>query len=462
MKVTRQLQAAPNAQLTDLCRHTGFLRADIWRRFGALGTQGKSSNEVRKQIAAMGIYTDLPVDGTIRSETTKDVVNDIMLYKAAAKVAVKKAIFAHTDVKQERKMLFTLLKKDEWIKDNFLHRKMRKHFKHGVSKTNNQFIVRSDRFTTQVVNGKMVIDIRIAKKYGDTIRLLTTSNGKNVNLSKRNLRIVVGDTVSIHYAFEKSSGRAAGTKELGVDKGYTEAFTDSDGDFHGVGFGKELTKYSDKVAATGKARNKLYSLEQKHIEAGNTKKANHIRTHNLGTVKIDNRKKLAQTKLRTIAYKAVHAIVDKADLIVSEDLSSPIAIKKPWKKFNRRMGSWAKGVLAEALTSVTQQRSANHVLVNAAYTSQMDSETGLLKGKRVGDKFYRENGDVIQADKNAAVNVLARLYDEDIKILTPFKEVRRILLARSPAELTVNRLELQAGAYQPSADKLLCTDLVSV
>ncbi len=37
------------------------------------------------------------------------------------------------------------------------------------------------------------------------------------------------------------------------------------------------------------------------------------------------------------------------------------------------------------------QRGANHGFVNCAYTSQIDSKTGLLKGKRVGDKFYREN-----------------------------------------------------------------------
>jgi len=352
--------------------------------FGALGTQGKSANDVRKEIAAMEIYTSLPIDGTIRSETTKDIVNDIFLYKAAAKVKVKKAIFAHTDDKAERKRLFTLLKSDKWVEDNFLHRQMRKHFKHGVSKAGNQFIVRSDRFTAQIVDDKLVVDIKVAKKYGEDIRLITTTSGKNVKLSKRNLRILVGDVVSINYAFEKPDGRDAGNKELGIDKGYTEAFTDSDGDFHGVGFGKVLTEYSDKVSATGKARNKLYSLAEKHLSKGNIAKANRIKRHNLGSVKMNKRKKLAQTRLRTIAYKAAHSIVDKAGLIVSEDLSSPIASKKPWKKFNRRMGSWAKGVLAEALTSVTQQRSANHVLVNAAYTSQMDSPTGLLNGKRVG------------------------------------------------------------------------------
>ena len=118
------------------------------------------------------------------------------------------------------------------------------------------------------------------------------------------------------------------------------------------------------------------------------------------------------------------------------------------------MSSWAKGVLADALDSVCTQRNAKHVLVNGAYTSQMDSTTGLLQGKRVGDKFYRViNGDVLQADHNAALNVLARLDDREISRFTPYKEVRRILLARCPAQLSVKRLELGAQARQPSADK---------
>ena len=82
-----------------------------------------------------------------------------------------------------------------------------------------------------------------------------------------------------------------------------------------------------------------------------------------------------------------------------------------------------------------EQRKASHELVNGAYTSQMNSTTGLLQGKRSGDKFYRMTGDVLQADHNAALDVLA------------------ILLSRSPAQLSVNRLELAAEAAQPSADK---------
>ena len=117
------------------------------------------------------------------------------------------------------------------------------------------------------------------------------------------------------------------------------------------------------------------------------------------------------------------------------------------------MSAWAKGVLAEALDSVCEQRNAEHVLVNGAYTSQMDSTNGLLEGKRDGDKFYRANGDVLQADHNAALNVLARLGDREISRFTPYKEVRRILLSRSPAQLSVKGLELGDSSRQPSADK---------
>ena len=85
--------------------------------------------------------------------------------------------------------------------------------------------------------------------------------------------------------------------------------------------------------------------------------------------------------------------------------------------------------------------------------SQMDSTNGLLEGKREGDKFYRANGDVLQADHNAALNVLARLDDREISRFTPYKEVRRILLARSPAQLSVKRVELGTKVRQPTADK---------
>ena len=455
MKVTRTLQANVPDGLVAICESMGFVRADVWRRFGALGCVGKNADALRKTITAANFYGALPVDGTIRAETTKDVVNDLLTYKAAALVKVRQAVAARTKDNAERKRLYTVLKSEKWLTDNFLHRQVRKHFRHGVSHTANQFIVRSDKHSSAVVDGKLVITIRIAPMYGNDIHLITTSNGKNVAIKGCNLRIIVKDGFTeIHYATDKAEGRVCGDQVLGVDKGYTEAFTDSDGQAHGLAFGVVITQYSDQAAATGQQRNKLHALEKKHRSSGNVAKADSIKLHNLGRKKIDALKERAQKQLRTLAFQSAHTLVDKAAVIVSEDLTSPIAKKQQQcKRFNRRMSLWAKGTLAEALDSVCTQRKAKHVLVNAAYTSQMDSANGLLQGKRVGDKFYRVSGDVLQADHNAALNVLARLNDSEISRFTPYKKVRRILLARSPAQLSVNRLELGEQSRQPSADK---------
>ena len=472
MKVTRTLITDVPESLLPICKATGFMRADIWRRYGALGNVGMSAMDVCREIAAggssargsvretyvdtkgktrkvaargVGLYDALPIDGTIRGETTKDIVNDILTYKAAAKLKVKQAVFKRAQDEDEQKRLLTALKSEAWLADPFLHRQMRKHFKHGRSSVANQFIVRSDRFTTDMVDGNLVINIRIAAKVGGDIRLTTNSSGKNVNLSGCNLRVIVKDGFAeVHYAADKAEGRKHGDQVLGIDKGYTEAFTDSDGQHHGQQFGAILTEYSDAVSATGKQRNKLHALEKKHRAAGDIAKADRIKKHNLGRKKLDARRERTQKRLRNIAYLSAHSIVDKAGMVVSEDLTASIKKKHQWKRFNRRMSGWAKGILAESLDSVCEQRKASHMLVNGAYTSQMDSTTGLLEGKRVGDKFYRANGDVLQADHNAALNVLARLGDNEISRFTPYQEVRRILLARSPAQLSVNRLELAA------------------
>ena len=146
-------------------------------------------------------------------------------------------------------------------------------------------------------------------------------------------------------------------------------------------------------------------------------------------------------------YKSVHALVDQAEVIVAEDLSLPIAKQHNWKNYNRRMSNWAKGILSSALEEVTAHRNAFLHLVNAAYTSQMDSNTGLLEGKRVGDKFYCANGDVLQADTNAALNILARLYDVKITRYMPYQQVKEILLKRSIGGTDRQGLELHPTTY---------------
>ncbi|MFL6717383.1 MAG: transposase [Burkholderiaceae bacterium] len=438
-----------------VCKTMAFVRADVWRRYGALRSVGKSAADIRKEITSHGWYAALQVDGTIRAETTKDVVNDILTYKAAACMKVRQAIAKRTSDTTERRRLYGLLRADKWLEDSYLHRMMRKHFRHGVARCDNQFIVRSDKHESRIVNDRLVVIVKIAKQYGEPIVLTTNSSGKNVDLAGCNLRIVLkGDQVEVHYATTKGGSRPCGAAVIGVDKGYTEAFTDSDGVHHGAEFGAVMTAYSDKVAKTGQARNRLHVLEKAHRAAGRTAKADCIRLNNLGRIKLLSRRERAHQQLRTIAYQAAHSIVDKAAVVGSEDLTSPIRSKNQWRQYNRRMSAWAKGVLAQALEEVCTQREATHVVVNAAYTSQMDSFTNLLEGRRKDDKFYRTNGDVLQADFNAARNVRSRMDDQEITRYMPHLQVRQILLSRSSG--ATERQEASVGRRKPrqrSADK---------
>jgi len=450
MIVTRTLRANVPPELAPICKAMGFVRADLWRRMGGLGTVGKDVREVRGEL--LPLHANLPVDGTIRNTTTLDVIQSVYTFRAAAMVKVRQAIAKRTKDQAECKRLYGLLRGGNWTSDPFLHRQMRKHFRHGRSQVANQFMVRSDKFTIRVEAGKLVIRLTIAKKYGHDIDLVTTTNGKNVDLAGKNLRICVKDGFTeIHYAVEKGPGRAHGDQVIGVDKGYTEALTDSDGEHHGPAFGDVMTAYSDQASATGKARNKLHAIEKKHRAAGRIAKADRIVANNLGRVKLNARRERTQKRIRTVAFQAVHAVVDKAAVVASEDLTSQFASKHQWARFNRRMSGWAKGVLADALDSVCTQREASHVLVSAAYTSQIDSTTGLLEGTRVGERFYRVNGDVMHADHNAALNVLARIDDPEIERFTPFAKVKAISLARSPG--ATERQGLESVARPSSAEK---------
>jgi hypothetical protein len=90
-----------------------------------------------------------------------------------------------------------------------------------------------------------------------------------------------------HYQIDarctKSSARLAGGRKVGVDKGYTEVLTDSDGERHGFELGALLASESDYRKVKNARRAKLRSVAGKATEAGDRGKAERIVCHNLGT-----------------------------------------------------------------------------------------------------------------------------------------------------------------------------------
>lgn len=402
--------------LLEQARRVGIIRSEIWQRFGSINSVGLRDRKIRDKW--MGEGRKFNVNATTWKIVLLYAMEDIKVSREAIKPNIKQAIYRHTSNQDERKRLHYLLRYNKWIDDKYLVRMMRKYYRRGHNHVINQILVRSDDYTVFTLGDKTWVKIpSLIKRKRIAIPL-------NTNIIPRgNLRIILrNDKVEIHYAVDIIKTNDCGEKTIGVDKGFTEVLVDSDGEHYGIELGGVLSKESDRLKIKYQSRNKL-----KHI----AKKKPWVNKYNLGHKKLDRQSIKHKSIVKTIVHTAVNQMVNKAKIIATEDLTSSISGKKFTKDINRRLGAWTKGVIAKAIESVSYRRGSSVVYVNAAYTSQMDSQDGTLSGRRVGDTFYRENGDVLHADVNAARNVLARLYDTEINRWTPYKEVKSILLKRT-------------------------------
>jgi len=437
MKVTRiaysaNINQGKFEQLSEQARLLGVVRSEVWQRFGSISWVGLKDRHIRDQWVKA--KRDFGVLATPWKETLRDGIADIKANMESAKDKVRKAISRNIKDNNIRKKMFLDLKSNRWTNHPFLKRMMRKYWRRGHNHTHNQIIVRADDYTTFELYGKAWVKIPSLVR-GKKISIPLKSNVAPTGT----LRVILrDDKVEVHYAVDAPESKPCGKQTIGIDKGYTEALSDSDGEFHGEGLGKILSNESDYLKAKYIKRNKIKAVIDKLRKNGNRRKAELIVKNNLGRAKLNNRAKKAHQSIKTIVFNAAHKVIDKASDIALEDLTASIRGSNRGKNFNRRLSSWTKGMIADSLENVSQRRGSTLHYVNAAYTSQMDSTTGLLEGKRVGDKFYCANGDVLQADVNAARNVLARLRDPEIGRWMPFKKVKSILLKR----LQANRLGL--------------------
>lgn len=429
----------------------GAVRSEVWQRFGSLRGVGARHRDIRSEWVKTRDFSPLPAKAW--KETLRDALDDIRLYEAAAKEKVRQQIHARFSEDADRKRYFGLLKSDGWITDPLLCRWMRKAKKHGQNHTHNQIVVEAGVYS------------QFKGKDGNTwLKVPSLIKGQRIAIplnSKVTLRgtlrlILRGGCVEVHYFTNGRKHGPCGTGITGLDKGYTEVLADSDGQLHGIGFGKLLTPVCAQRMAKGKARNKLYAIAQKASPA----KRARIEKNNLGTLKRDKLNRKTQAQIRSLCFDAAHAVADKSKTIVVEDLTSVIPKKHNWKQFNRQMNQWTKRLITEALTTVSRLRGSELCYVNAAYTSQMDSTTGRLEGARKGDKFYHVNGEVGQADVNAACNVKQRLTDKAITRYMPYRQVKALLLSRlqaskelpTLASLVNVRPSLQDSSYTPVMD----------
>ena len=232
-------------RLHDMAALCGRVRADAWQRCRGLSTAPQSVYAIRNAWMAEG-YDWHGLPARLGKAALSDALGDIAAARDAAKVPVKKAIRHRTRGNpEERHRLYSLLKRNRWDEDSFLHRQMRRQWQGGSSHCTNQIVADTGSYTTKVWHGRAWVHLQGLER-GRRIAIPL----RGTHLPTRTLRIILQDDgqMAVHYAIDETtvcSTKPCGDGELGVDKGYTEAHADSAGERHGEGLGDLLAAESD-------------------------------------------------------------------------------------------------------------------------------------------------------------------------------------------------------------------------
>lgn len=140
----------------------------------------------------------------------------------------------------------------------------------------------------------------------------------------------------------------------------------------------------------------------------------------------------ARTKLKKIKHKehnySKQYIEKTVNCILKNSNESNIAIedltkikKKTYKKYgthNNRISQIPFYMFKEILTYKATLYGKEVKTVSPAFTSQLDCTTNRRDGKRQGCRYYSVNGNVLDADWNAAINIKNRA--ENVKHLISY------------------------------------------
>jgi len=387
MKVTRILKSknlnrVKYEQLEEQAKRLGKIRSEVWHSFGSIaGVSIKTDRDIRDQWLKEKRRFD--VSANAWKETLRDAFADIKANRESAKEKVRKVLYKQVCDEEKRHELYQKLKSDDWTSDNYLRRLMRKYWKHGRNHTNNQIIVRSDNYTTFQLGGHAWIKIPSLQK-GKRIAIPLNTTVEPTGT----LRLILKEAeIEIHYTIDIKETKTCGQATLGIDKGYTEVFVDSEGEHYGEGLGKILTQHSDSLKKKYQARNKLRAIANKKQH----KKTNIIE-NNLGRKKLNRQNNKVQSQIKDRIYQATHKLIDKAEFIAAEDLTSPIASKKFGKIVTRRLSAWTKGVIANALETVSRRRGSSVILVNRSVLRKWIAVTGPFVGNATEIHFTVKTG----------------------------------------------------------------------
>ncbi|MUG91918.1 hypothetical protein F7734_05320 [Scytonema sp. UIC 10036] len=390
-----------------------------------------AQQEAAKTILIRDIWRKYPMQSNQRKrlewiETNKDKKKGKELKQLKEKAL---ELFPPGSIEIERNRLIELLSTAP-TKDNWLHRKFRSQYQRGHTFVRNQIVYQPNGYTCKRLN-----------RHSVELQIQGLERGKRITLKLRSRQIIKGQIRVIHNEYGRLEVHCLRTgtlvlpqgkpnTKLGIDKGYTEGFYTSENQTIASGLGQLMTEKTERIAKTNRNRYRIRCFGET-IKKHDPKKAARILENNLGYKKKSRKLQREKETIKNFIRKDLRKVIISPIDIICEDLTTPIKGKRQAKQINRKLNQWMKGELQASLVQLSMKTGSTISVVNPAYTSQLDSQTGTLLGHRNGDRFIRYTKDVVQADWNAAINIRIREQDNQITRYMQSGEVETILIGRT-------------------------------
>ena len=257
---------------------------------------------------------------------------------------------------------------------------------------------------------------------------------RDKNMHSGNLRIVIeSDNLIVIHRLKKIKVHENTNRDyvLGIDKGYTDLFAVSSGNFYGVKLNEFLSKETERLNVVNAKRNKTWSLIDKYTKEGNLGKATTIYKNNFGKIKYNRQKQRFNQQVKSYINNQIKVMfnAEKPTEVVLEKLNFQSWATKLPKHIKRKLSRWIKGYIQERIEYIASLRQIKLTMINPAYTSKICHECGEF-GVRNNKVFTCKTCGTMDSDYNAACNIKARKYDKEITIYTPYKKVKEILINR--------------------------------
>ena len=285
----------------------------------------------------------------------------------------------------------------------------------------------------------LLLDAEMYRYEKGMIAVSTVNKGRRIPIKLKDERTFKGnltlkwDTRLIIYGTAKTEYKEEGNPEnvVAIDKGRKKLVTSTSGNSYGTEYSGLAKDLIEKQERKMKARQFYWNLYRKFLKSEKTLKAENVLANNLGKKKFNKFSERIREKSRSYINHELDLFfeTEKPTEIIKEDLTwENLNGKNKGKNFNRIINRWEKGYIDSQIEWKSEQRGIKITNVNPAYTSQICHICDNF-GNREDETFACPHcGNRMDADVNAAHNIMKRQEIEGINIYTSTSKVKEYYL----------------------------------